>query len=68
VSFDKNRNMGWDTGALSDLLRRLSRRRRSFYLGVVSLVVLLWLASGIYQVQPGEEGVVRTFGQYTMTC
>jgi len=68
VSFDKNRNMGWDVGALSDLLRRLSRRRRSFYLGVVSLVVLLWLASGIYQVQPGEEGVVRTFGQYTMTA
>jgi modulator of FtsH protease HflK len=31
------------------------------------VVVVLWLASGIYQVQPSEEGVVRTFGKHTNT-
>jgi membrane protease subunit HflK len=31
------------------------------------VVLALWLASGIYQVQPGEDGVIRTFGRYTAT-
>lgn len=31
------------------------------------LALLVWLASGIYQVQPSEEGVVRTFGAHTNT-
>lgn len=30
-------------------------------------VVLLWLASGFYQVQPNEEGVVLRFGAYADT-
>lgn len=29
-----------------------------------SAFVLLWLASGIYQVQPGEQGVVLRFGKF----
>jgi membrane protease subunit HflK len=33
----------------------------------VGVVLALWLASGIYQVQPGEDGVIRTFGRYTAT-
>jgi membrane protease subunit HflK len=33
----------------------------------VGVVLVLWLASGIYQVQPGEDGVIRTFGRYTAT-
>ncbi|MEM8936144.1 MAG: FtsH protease activity modulator HflK [Pseudomonadota bacterium] len=28
-------------------------------------IILLWLFSGIYQVNPGERAVVKTFGQYT---
>jgi membrane protease subunit HflK len=32
---------------------------------VVGAVVLLWLASGVYMVGPGERGVVRTFGKET---
>lgn len=28
-------------------------------------ILLLWLFSGIYQVNPGERGVVTTFGQFT---
>jgi membrane protease subunit HflK len=30
---------------------------------VAAAVVLLWLASGLYVVEPGEEGVVRQFGR-----
>lgn len=33
----------------------------------VAAVVLLWLASGFYQVQPNEEGVVLRFGAYSET-
>ena len=34
--------------------------------GALSLV-LIWLASGFYQVQPNEEGVVLRFGAYSTT-
>ncbi len=34
--------------------------------GLIALV-LLWLASGFYQVQPSEEGVVLRFGRYVQT-
>jgi membrane protease subunit HflK len=30
---------------------------------IVVLVVLVWLASGVYTVGPGEQGVVRRFGK-----
>jgi len=32
---------------------------------IVGLAVLLWLASGLYQVQPSEVGVPLIFGKYT---
>lgn len=31
------------------------------------LIVVLWLCSGFYQVQPSEEGVVLRFGKYVYT-
>lgn len=34
---------------------------------VVGLLAIVWLASGVYTVQPGEVGVIRTFGAYTGT-
>ncbi len=34
--------------------------------GLIALVAL-WLASGLYQVQPNEEGVVMRFGAYNRT-
>lgn len=37
-----------------------------WYWGGIALV-LLWLASGFYQVQPNEEGVVLRFGAYNRT-
>ncbi|MBB4659156.1 FtsH protease activity modulator HflK [Parvularcula dongshanensis] len=37
---------------------------RAFLFGAAALGVL-YLASGIYQIQPGERGVVTTFGKFT---
>lgn len=37
----------------------------TFYVGIVAVVLVLWLATGVYSVQPAEEGVVRTFGRFT---
>ena len=50
---------------LVKLIRWLSGKRASFYLILLVIIVLLWLASGAYIVQPGEEGVVQTFGRFS---
>lgn len=42
-----------------------SSRGSGVYLLIIIVLLLLWLASGIYVVQAGEEGVVQTFGQFT---
>jgi len=41
------------------------RRGRGFAIGIILILLLLWLASGIYVVQAGEEGVVQTFGAFS---
>jgi modulator of FtsH protease HflK len=59
-------NRGNPLDELQDELgRRLAGRSRLVSIAVVIAAVLLWLGSGIYMVQPGEEGVVRTFGKFT---
>jgi len=35
------------------------------YIGIA--ILLIWLASGIYTIQPGEEGVVTRFGKIVQT-
>ena len=50
---------------LNKLVHWFSGKRGSFYLILISLIVLVWLASGAYIVQPGEEGVVQTFGRFS---
>ena len=45
-----------------DWLRRLLPRLAPFGLVVLALI---WLATGIYVVRPGQVGVVRTFGKET---
>ncbi len=42
-----------------------SKRRRGLIIGALVVVFALWIASGIYVVQAGEEGVVQTFGAFT---
>ena len=34
---------------------------------IIAVLLLLWLASGFYQVQPSEQGVVLRFGKYVDT-
>lgn len=51
---------------VNNVSRWLFGNRGSFYLIIIiTIVLLVWLASGIYIVQPGEEGVVRTFGRFS---
>src|SRR5438876_314622 len=38
--------------------------RGRYYVGAVGAAVLLWLATGFYQIQDGETGVVQHFGAY----
>ncbi len=53
-----------------DRLRRMLppgwNNRRAYILGVIALV-LIWLASGFYRVQPDEQGVVLRFGAWVST-
>ena len=67
MSLNTRRDLGEDLGNVGDLFRRLAPHRKSLAIGIVGVVLALWLASGIYQVQPGEDGVIRTFGRYTAT-
>ena len=32
---------------------------------IFAIIIVLWAASGIYTVQPGEEAAVRLFGKYS---
>jgi len=41
------------------------KRRKPFYIFAIVFLLLLWLLSGVHIVQPGEEGVVRTFGKFS---
>jgi membrane protease subunit HflK len=34
---------------------------------IVPIALVIWLATGLYVVQPGEKGVVLRFGNYTQT-
>jgi membrane protease subunit HflK len=47
------------------LFQWFSGRRESFYIIIIVIIVLLWLVSGVYIIQPGEEGVVQTFGRFS---
>lgn len=67
MSIDNRRYTEEQFQNLADIFLRLTRRRKPFYTAIVAVVLVLWLAAGIYQVQPGEEGIVRTFGRYTAT-
>ena len=59
---------------LEDMLRRSQDRFRRMMPGgfggsrgialAIALVVLIWLATGFYRVQPEQQGVVLRFGEY----
>lgn len=58
---------------IDELLNEFKKRYEDMFGGnngnrgiiaALGLFFLLWLASGIYQVQPGEQGVVTRFGKF----
>ena len=67
MSYNRRRYSEEDFEPVIDLFRWLAKRGKILTIGIVGVVLVLWLASGIYQVQPGEDGVIRTFGRYTAT-
>ncbi|PKN32248.1 MAG: hypothetical protein CVU63_19745, partial [Deltaproteobacteria bacterium HGW-Deltaproteobacteria-20] len=62
------KNGGWsrpDAGNLeqvSEAIRRNVRKLGPILLGIILVLLIL---SGVYSVNPGEQGVVRTFGKET---
>lgn len=60
---------GGGGGDYDELVERLtdwfSNRGSGLYLIILVVLIILWLTSGIYSVQAGEEGVVQTFGRFT---
>jgi membrane protease subunit HflK len=48
-------------------LFRLPRLDRRGIVALTGLVVLAWLATSLYRVQPDEKGVVQRFGQWVAT-
>ena len=62
---------------IEEMLRRSQDRLKRFLPGglgtmrgiilAILAVVAIWLASGFYKVQPGEQGVVLLFGKFTQT-
>ncbi len=57
-----NRNEGGSGGGAG-----LPSISGSLFAIVAGLVLLAWLATGIYTVQPAEQGVVTQFGRHTKT-
>ncbi|MGI5837231.1 MAG: FtsH protease activity modulator HflK [Chloroflexota bacterium] len=51
---------------IKDALDKFGRGSRILWV-IPAIALIAWLASGIYIVQPGEEGVVLTFGKHTQT-
>jgi membrane protease subunit HflK len=69
VSFNKGPSYQQDLEQLGEYVEKyfkwFSGRGNILYIIIIIVVLVLWLASGVYMIQPGEEGVVRTFGQFS---
>jgi modulator of FtsH protease HflK len=58
----------WDIRDLEKMEQAKQRMRQAaprLISGLLGLILLLWLATGIYMVGPGEQGVIRRFGKET---
>ena len=62
MSFDRGND--YDR-VVEDFSKRFSGRQGILVPALLVAAIVLWLLSGIYIVQPGEEGVVLTFGKFS---
>lgn len=58
---------GPDMGQFGDAFNRMRRSKLPVFKIGIGLIVLIWLASGIFIVEPGEQGVVLRFGKHVRT-
>ncbi len=59
---------GWsrpDAGSLEQVSEAIRRNLRKLGPILLGIVLVLLILSGVYSVNPGEQGVVRTFGKET---
>ena len=68
---DNNANPWADNDVTTPKIKKFTPKKPSElefrWWWIAGIIVLLWLASGFYQVQPNEEGVVLRFGAYSET-
>jgi membrane protease subunit HflK len=69
LSVNNNSPYRHELEQVGDYFNKISRwfsgKRGSFYVILIIFIALVWLATGVYIVQPGEEGVVQTFGRFS---
>jgi len=69
MSFNSGPSYKQDLEQFGEYVEKYSKwfsgRGGIIYIIIIIVALFLWLASGVYMVQPGEEGVVRTFGKFT---
>ena len=69
MSVNNNSPYRQELEQVGDYFNKISRwfsgKRGSFYVILIIFIALVWLATGVYIVQPGEEGVVQTFGRFS---
>ncbi len=56
-----------DLGNLDDTIKQFKKMKFPGARLIFAVVILLWMASGIYIVEPDEVGVVQRFGAYNRT-
>lgn len=54
-------------GQFGEALNRMRKGRLPVFKIAIGLAILAWLASGIFIVEPGEQGVVLRFGKHVRT-
>ena len=62
------RDGGWnrnDSGGIDQLPEFIRKHKLTIKVIAAAVVVLIYVIAGTYSVNPGEEGVVRTFGRET---
>jgi membrane protease subunit HflK len=62
------KNGGWsrpDAGNLEQVSEAIRRNLRKLGPILLGIILVLLILSGVYSVNPGEQGVVRTFGKET---